>query len=281
MTKIRVLSFSILILTGSVLFASENDTVKLQTQYLFSLNSGYSNQMIRDEAVSPFIYKGITAPVDLNYQYLNNTTLQLFTFQFSQARLKSKIPDYPDFGLVHHIKSITIDLRYSYLTRLTSSSNWKMDLFCGGEINSFLNTRDHFFTSDNNYLMVDCFNSLSFSAVLKKQFNQNNRILLNVSVPLVSYVLMRQTYNAYVGEKTESLDLGKNVLNQLLKNGDFVSVNKLFDIRADLTWVKYLGKHFGVSLKYSFHYYKFTQYDNLFYSRNLNNQLLAGFLIKL
>jgi hypothetical protein len=275
----KMISFSILMLTGSGLFASESDTILLQSRYLFDLNSGYSNQMIRDEAVSPFIYNGTAAPVDFNYHYHSKSTLQLFALQFSRAQLKSKIPDYSDFSIIHHIKSITVDFRYSYLYKLTSSPD--LNLFCGGEINSFLNTRDHFFTADNNYLMVDCFNSLALSAVLKKQFNQNNRILLNLSVPVVSYVLMRQTFNAYVGEKTGSLDLGKNVLYQLLKVGDFVSVNKLFDLRADLNWVKYIGKHFGISLKYCFHYYKFTQYDNLFYSRNIYNQLLAGFLIKL
>jgi hypothetical protein len=274
-----MISFPILLLTGNVLIASENDTVKLQSQHLFSLNSGYSNQMIRSEAVSPFIYKGITAPVDLYYQHLNNSSLQRLDLQFSRGHLKPDIPDYSDIGLVHYIKSTTVYLRYSWLYKLTSSSD--LNLFCGGEINSFLNTRDHFFTAGNNYLMVDCFNSLSLSAVLNKQINQSNQILLNISVPVVSYVLMRQTYNSYVGEKTESLDLGKNVLYQLLKNGDFVTMNKFFDLRADLTWVKYLGKHFGISLKYSFHYYKFTQYDNLFYSLNLYNQLFAGFLIKL
>jgi hypothetical protein len=279
MTFIKIISSTILLFAVNVLFASENDTVYIPSQHLFSLNTGYSNQMIRSEAVSPFIYKGITAPVNLYYQYNNNSSLQLFLLQFSRAKLKSEIPDYSDFGIIHHIKSITIDLRYSFVYKLASFSD--LNLFCGGEINSFLNTRDHFFTAGNNYLMVDCFNSLSLSAVLKKQFNQSDQIMLNISVPVVSYVLMRQTFNAYVGEKTESLDLGKNVLYQLLKNGDFVTMNKLVDLRADLSWVKYIGKHFGISLKYSFHYYKFTQYDNLFYSRNLYSQLFAGFLVKL
>jgi hypothetical protein len=280
MSKSEMFLFSFLVLTGNILLASEKDSVRLHTRYLFSLNSGYSNQINRDETISPFIYKGATLPLEVNYQCSNKSGLQLFAFQFSQTRLRSKINEYPDFGIVHHIKSMTVDLRYSYLTRLTSFSILNLDLFLGGEFNSYLNTRDHFFTTVNNYLMIDCFNSLAVSTALKKQFNKNNQILFKVSVPVVSYVLMRQTYNAYVGEKTESLNLGKNVLSQLIRNGDFVSVSKLFDLRADLTWVKNIGKHFGFNFKYSFHYYKFTQYDNLFYSRNLNNQFLAGILFQ-
>lgn len=277
-----MISLFVLLFSGDLLFAGENDTTKIKSRHLFSINSGYSNQKIRDEAMSPFMYKGGTVPIEVNYQYSGKTSLQLFAVQFNQLNLKPGIPDYSNPGLIHHVKSISIDLRYAYLHRLTSFSKLNMKLFCGGEFNSFLNARDHFFTADNDYLMVDCFNSFSLSAFLEKKFKDKNQLLLlNVAVPIVSYVLMRQTYNAYVGEKIEPLDLGKNVLCQLIKNGDFVSVTKLFDFRADLTYVRYLGKHFGYNLKYSFHYYKFTQYDNLFYSRNLSNQFLVGILFKI
>jgi hypothetical protein len=277
-----MISLLILLFSGNLLFAGEKDTIKIKSQHLFSINSGYLNQTIRDEAISPFIYNGATAPINLNYQRLAYTSLQLVAVQFNQSDLKPGIPDYSNFEIIHHVKSVSIDLKYAYLHKLTSFCNLNLTLFGGGEFNSFLNIRDHFFTATNDYLMVDCFNSLSLSAFLEKKFNDKNQLLFfNVAVPFVSYVLMRQTYNAYVGEKIESLDLGKNVLYQLFKNGDFVSVPKLFDFRVDLTYVRYLGKHFGYNFIYSFHYYKFTQYDNLFYSRNLYNQFLVGILFKL
>lgn len=276
MIKTGILLVSFLLFELNFSFASKADTAKQVSNHLFSLNTGYSNQMNRDQAISPFIYTGATVPVEFLYKYQKNRNLQSFVFQFSRLDLESGIDQYPSAGVVHTSFSTIIDLRYSYLKRLIPISHLKHVIYIGGEINSYLNTRDHNFTSVNNYIMADCFNSLSISTAWCSQISHNNQIHLNVSVPVVSYVLLRQTYNAYVGEKIEAIDLAKNVLPQLFKNGDIVSITKFFDIRADFTWVKYFGNRFGISLKYCFHYYKFTQYDDLFYSRNLNNQVLTG-----
>jgi len=266
---------------ATILLAGDTDSLKLQNRHLTSINTGVSSQISRDEAISPFNYRGKAVPIAIGYQYLGGKSLHLFSSQFSHSELKSDLPDYPMVGLTHHVQSTSFQLRYSYQRKIAAFSEYKTKLFMGGEFSGFLNLRDHFFTTYSSHIMVDYFNSLSINAFLTKEFNDGRQILfLNVSSPVVSYVLLRGTYNAYVGDKIDPLDLGENVLSQLMRSGDFVSVAKLFAIRFDLSYVRYLGDHFGINFKYNFHYYNYSQYDNLLYSRNLYNHYMAGITIR-
>ncbi|MBN2348456.1 MAG: hypothetical protein JXJ22_06455 [Bacteroidales bacterium] len=278
----RIISiFIILVCFGTYALAKERDTINIKKYNLLLLSTGYSNQIIKDEAISPFIYKGQAMPVELCYNSIGIKNIHTLSIQFGKITLKSKIPDYANYKLVHYVNSTTVDFKYSFKRKLHGLSIFNTDFFMGGEFNSFFNYRDHFFTEMNNEFMFDFFNSLSFDAYLKKKFRSENNILsVSINLPLISYVLMRQTYNAVVSDNYEGIDLNKNLAAQIFKKGDFVSISKLFSITAGLTYTGNLGNHFGYQFKYNLHYYKFTQYDNLFYSRNLYTQILGGIFIK-
>jgi hypothetical protein len=280
MRYILRLSFVLLIYLSFYFTAKCNDTIKYRNQHLISVHTGFANQMNNDGVMSPFLYKGGSIPFGIGYDFLNRRSHQTFSATFLNVKLKSEIPNYSNVGLIHNVQSTSIDIRYSYLRIISRFSN-NTKLFIGGEYNGFINLRNHYYTAYNNYLMSDCFNSILLKAKVIKNFeSEKSNLSFNFSIPIVSYVLMRETYNPYVGEKIESLDLSKNVLKQLLRDGDIVSFSKLTGVRADLNYIHYLGDHFGLNLKYCFYYYKFTQYDNLFYSKNLYNQILGGILIK-
>jgi hypothetical protein len=67
----------------------------------------------------------------------------------------------------------------------------------------------------------------------------------------------------------------------LAKNGDFVSFNKLVYFKTDFSFIRFIGNHIGIECKYSLRYYKFNQYQNMNYSKNLQSQFLIGITGKL
>ena len=131
--------------------------------------------------------------------------------------------------------------------------------------------------------MLDQFSSLGFKAQLEKRFaNKKQLAFFSINIPVVSYVLMGNTYNAYVGEKTDPLiNYSKNALFYLAKNGDFVSFNKLVYFKTDFSFIQFFGNHIGIECKYSFRYYKYCQFQNINYSKNVQSQFLIGVTVKL
>jgi hypothetical protein len=181
------------------------------------------------------------------------------------------------------VKSINIQMGYSYLRRAFRSAKYKSDFYFGGEINSLLNLRQQAYINNNEFLMLDQFNSLGFKAQLEKRFVSNRQVaFVSLNIPLISYVLMGDTYNAYVGKKIDPLmNYSGNMLLYLAKKGDFVSFNKLVYFKTDFSFVQFIGSHIGIECKYSIRYYKSTQYQDINYSKNLQNQFLIGIVGKL
>lgn len=277
----RLLIYIYLIHFSTLLFAEGNDSIKTHEHHSIVIYTGYSRHIIRDGAISPFIYRGATAPLELKYKYSGEKLQQRAFVYFDQLKLNSSIPDYSNNGLNHYVQNLNINIGYSFQRKLTEVTRINTVFFIGAEISSLINYREHYFVSSTSRAMFDQFNSIALSTLIEKRFKNKQQILsINISIPFVSYALLRGTYNAYVGEKIDQLDLSENVFKQLAKNGDFITFNNLFDIKTEISFVRYISKHLGFELNYCFHYYKFTQYDNLLYSKSLQNQLLIGLVVK-
>lgn len=277
----RFIIYIYLISISTQLFAQGNDSVKTNQSHSIAIYTGYSLHIIRDDAISPFIYRGATAPVELKYSFSGKKSRHKAFLYFDKLTLKPSIPDYSNKNLNHYVQNVNISLGYSYHRKIIKVPSVNTVFFIGAEIGSLVNYRQHYFVSSTGYAMFDQFNSLALSALIEKKFKNKKQILsVNFSIPIITYALLRGTYNAYVGKKIDQLDISKNVFKQLAKNGDFITFNNLFDIKTEISFIRYVSKHIGFELKYCFHYYKFTQYDNLLYSKNLQNQLLIGFVVK-
>jgi hypothetical protein len=169
------------------------------------------------------------------------------------------------------------------LRRAFTLAKYQSDLYFGGEISSLLNLRQHAYIYNNEFLMLDQINSLGFKALLEKRFASNKQFaFFSLNIPFLSYVLMGNTYNAYVGEKTDPLmNFSGNTLLYLAKKGDFVSFKSLVYFKTDFSFIQFIGDHIGLECRYSLRYYKFSQYRDLNYSRNLQSQFLIGLIGKL
>jgi hypothetical protein len=263
--------------------AQEIDSIHLNKSHIFSIHTGFSKHIERDDAMSPFIYRGHSMPIEIRYRYFNSKNRQTFKASFNNLRLKSSIPDYKNTGLNHYVQSTNLQLGYSYMHRAFRFSQNQTDLYFGGEINSLLNLRQHAYINSNEFLMLDQFNSLGMKAQVEKRFSNNKQVaFVSLNIPVVSYVLMGDTYNAYVGKKIDPLmNYSGSMLLYMAKKGDFVSFNKLVYFKTDFSFVQFIGSHIGIEFKYSLRYYKFTQYQDINYSKNLQNQFLIGIVGKL
>jgi hypothetical protein len=263
--------------------AQDIDTIHSEKSYIFSFFTGFTNYTERDDAMSPFKYRGNSIPIEISYRYFSTKSRQVFYSHFDNLRLSSSLPDYENAGLNHYVQSTNIQMGYSYLRRAFRFAKYQSDLYFGGEFNSLLNLRQHAYINSNEYLMLDQFNSLGFKAQLEKRFAGNKQFaFVNLNIPFISYVLMGDTYNAWVGKKIDPLmNYSGNMLLQLAKKGDFVSFNKLVYFKTDFSFVQFIGSHIGIECKYSLRYYKFSQYQGVNYSKNLQNQFLIGIVGKL
>jgi len=249
----------------------------LDKSHLISVGTGYSKHIERDGAISPFIYRGIATPFEISYKYFGTKSRHTFSLYFDNLQLTPSIPDYANAYIYHYMQNLNISMDYSYNRKIYTAPKIKTMFFIGGKFETFLNFRSH--ATDN--LMFDQFNSINLNILAEKRFVNNKHILLfNFSMPIISYALMRGTYNGRAGEKIDPLDLSKNVLPQLFKNGNIITVNRLLKLKTDISYIRFICKHIGFELKYSFGIYSFTQYDNLFYSRNVNNQILFAIIGK-
>jgi hypothetical protein len=254
------------------------DSFHLDKSHYFSISAGISKHSEIDDAMSPFNYRGHSLPVEINYRFSGTKNQQIFYADFCKLKLTSSLPNYENAGLNHYVQNTNLQLGYSYLRRAYRFARFQSDLYFGGEINSLLNLRQHAYIHNNEYLMLDQFNSLGLKVQLEKRLASNGQVAyFNLNIPFVSYVLMGETYNAYVGKKIDPLmNYSGNMLLYLAKKGDFVSFNKLIYFKTDFSFVQFFGSNIGVECKYSLRYYKFSQYQDINYSKNLQSQFLIG-----
>lgn len=259
------------------------DSIHLDKSYIFSLYTGSSKHIERDEAMSHFKYRGHSMPIEISYRYFSTKCRQIIFMNFDNPELLSSLPNYENAGLNHYVQITNIQMGYSYMRRAFRSVKCQSDLYLGAEFNSLLNLRQQAYINNNEFLMMDQFNSLGFKAQLEKRFANNKQVaFVSLNIPLVAYVLTGDTYNAYVGNKIDPLvNYSGNMLVYLLKKGDFVSFNKLVYFKTDFSFVQFISNHIGIECKYSLQYYKFSQYQDINYSKNLQSQLIIGIVVKI
>lgn len=271
---IRYLSLILLIIIQpDRLFSSD-----IEKSHKISIYSGVSGTIERDDASSPFIYRGYSLPIELGYRHNRPRSRQIFYAKLEKGRQVSDLPDYNTAGLTHYVKSTDIHLGYSYLLRTFKIVKFKTEIFLGAEINALMNLRQHAYYNNNEFLMLDQFNSLGLRAQIEKKFASDKQsLVLSINVPALSYMLMGNIYNTYVGDKIDPLmNYPGNMLTYLSKKGDIVSFNKLICFKTDFTFTRNLSRNIGIELKHSLRYYKIRQYKETNFSKNFQNQFLAG-----
>ncbi len=255
------------------------DSLTMKPQHLLSMSTGLSNHIVRDDIMSPLIYEGSQLPILLTYNYQGIKNRHTITAFFDNLELTSSITDKGTSSHSHYVKNLNVFLDYSYDRKAFTFEQINTECFLGGRISSFLNSRILYYSNQNSEPSAEVMMNLALDALLEAKLDKSSDDFLSfhVCVPLISYVLLDDRYNATI-EYTES-DLDKNLLGQILSKSDFVTLNKLFKLQTELSYTMFVGGSFGLEFQYRFQYYSFAEYKNLFYARCINNQLLVGFII--
>jgi hypothetical protein len=268
-----------------IAFSQESSTNNaFEPQHLLTLSSGISSHTVRDEMMSPLLYRGTQIPLAFTYRFRGLENRHTFLFYFDNTELKSSITKViNDAAVSHYIKNLHLDFEYSFSTRAVVFENIHTTCFLGARLSSILNLRNHYFLQDKNHMSAEQMTGLGIYLLTETSFqNESNNFLeMEINIPCISYALLNNRYNANVSEKFDDLNFEQNILWQLVKKGDVVTFNKLFEVQADVSYIFFVSNHIGFDLQYRLQYYSFAQYKDLFHAQVLNNQFLIGLTVKL
>jgi hypothetical protein len=256
----------------------------VESQHLLTLSSGISSHTVRDEMMSPLMYRGTQMPLAFTYRYRGLVNRHTVLLYFDNTELNSSITrSTNDVAVSHYINNLHLTFEYSFSTRAAVFDNLNTTCFVGARLSSILNLRNHFFLPDKNHMSAEQMTGLGIHVLTETVLQQESHNVLRVemNIPFISYVLLTNRYNANVSEKLDNIDFDQSILWQLFKKGDVVTFNKLFEVQADVSYIYFVSNSIGVDLQYRLLYYSFAQYQDQFHARVLTNQILLGVTVKL
>ncbi|MDP1678208.1 MAG: hypothetical protein Q8L88_15230 [Bacteroidota bacterium] len=266
-------------------FSQEDSTrASFESQHLFTLSSGISLHTVRDEIMSPLMYRGTKIPLSFMYRFRGIENRHTVLLYYDNTELNSSITKtYNDEAISHYVKNLNLNFEYSFAKKVTTLEDFNTACFLGIRFSGMLNMRNYYFIQGLSHESAEQMTGLGIHVLTETTIQQesNNFLRVEINIPCVSYVLFSERYNANVSEKFDDIDLEKNILWQLFKNGDIVTFNKLFEMQADVSYSFFVSNHIGFALQYRLQYYSFAQYQDLFHARVLNNQFLIGLTVKL
>jgi len=276
---------SLILSSAAVSFSQESGTmISSEPQHLLTLSSGISSHTVRDEMMSPLLYRGTQIPLAFTYRFRGLENRHTALFYFDNTELNSSITKtMNDYAVSHYIKNLHLNLEYSFSTKAAVFEDLNATCFLGARLSSNLNLRNHYFLQDKNHMSAEQMTGLGIYLLSETslQKESNNFLRVEISIACISYVLLTDRYNANVSEKFDNVDFEQSLLWQLLKKGDFVTFNRLFEVQADVSYIYFVSNHIAFDLQYRMLYYSFAQYQDLFRARVLNNQFLLGMTVKL
>lgn len=276
MTKIILLV--LISLSNLVLIAQENDLALKKNQ--IHISTGFSNHITQDDIVSPFIYKGTKMPIWLIYKHHGNNYVHNISAYYDRLDLESRITD-KSSSSSHYSKNTNGYFSYSVVRKIYSMNEFKSDIYVGGKLKSYINYRNHYYTNYDQTTIGEQSTSLDINlSLIKKYSPQNDLISYSFSFPIVSYVLMANMFNVNVCDQINNVDPFKNLMVQLIKNGDFIFINKLFEFQSELSIYKSMNNFLALGINHYIHYYSFEKHPDNRRTKYLNNQFLLNFIIK-
>ena len=281
--RLRTLPAVLLILSVTqTCFSQDSSGTSNQSQHLITFSSGITTHAVRDEMLSPLIYRGTQMPLSLSYRYRGQENRHTILLSYDNSELTSSITRrIGGVPLSHYITDLHLTFEYSFAVRVVEMECLATSFFFGGRFSSFLNLRDHYFLRDNNHMSAEQVTSLGVYFLTETSLPRTSRNVLNLElgVPCISYALLNSRFNANVSEEFDVIDLEGDILWQLFKKGNIVSFNRFFGFQADISYSIVFSRYVGCDLRYRLTYYAFAQYEDLLHARAVNNQFLLGLTV--
>ena len=236
---------------------------------------------------SPLVYKGVGVPLQIGY--FNHKKLREYgiSLQFSNTKLNSTLAKDGIIkeDIANYFDFVNLKLDFNYYRHVKDISGWQV--YLGGHLDNFILYKNQailYESWDNGYHIVeqgqwamDIYSNLKIACNIQKQLNKKNLIYVDVSYPILSYVVGRVYAPNNFPEKLLKHDEDDLGIGKILGSGDFLTINKFVNFHFKTNYYRSLGKHTGLFLGYAFQYY---QYPKLELVKNGMHTLLIGLTVK-
>ena len=270
------LIIGIIIHTALVTSMIAQDSIALEPQHLLGFFTGVSSHILRDDIISPLLYSGSQLPILVSYKYRGQKSREMFTAYYENLQLSSSITNNSTSS--HYVHDTKALFEYWYCTRVFTIPNFKTNCYLGGNVSGFMNWKDFYYSKGTKATSMESMIGLGFNALFETTFSETsmNYLSIHFHTPLLSYMLVSERYNVNVGNLDYDLELDDNMYWWVFKQGSLVTLNKLFEVRAEVSYTMFISSAFALEAQYRFQFYSFAQYKDLFHARYLNNQFLLG-----
>ena len=173
-------------------------------------------------------------------------------------------------------------ISYSYIRDANVFQHHDIKTYWGFTFLSVFNYRSLHFNNSNTIPFFEQINSLGANFLIEKNVGSKKLDFASfkINLPFIAYVTLNDRYNAVVGKSLNGYDSDKEIVGQVISNGEILTLNKLFEIQTELSYTKFLTEHLELKLEHQFHFYSIAHFRNLLYTRSLNNQYLLGLILK-
>lgn len=262
--------------------SNAQDSILVKTKHSIGIYSGYGTNLIRDDLASPLLYKGANSPLFFEYDFTTNKGGHSIAFSFGGTKLRSSVSNEIGSSNANYADNFNAFLSYSYRRDADIFQHQNIKSSLGFTFLSVFNYRSLHLGNSSTIPFFEQVNSLGASFLIKKNvgLKKLDFACLKINLPFIAYVTLNNRYNAVVGRSLNSYNSDKGIFGQVIRNGEFVSFNKLFEFQTELSYNKFLTDNLALKIEHQLHYYSLAHYRNLLYACSLNNQFLIGLIIK-
>lgn len=243
--RMRIVLLIAFLIFGLTLSATPLDFRK----HNFGINLGISFEHNRDEQASPLRYSGHAFPFRLFYSFLGNTNIHHLEIVYKKFDLESAVG--------HKAEFFYAQFRYNYLRLYRKLVSGKVKIYIGGEwTNSFLFQLYNFpiFYTDGDFGDGEVSSYLSPALSIEQNLSDIKRLNYQISIPLFMYII-RPGYSSYPPDKLMGRNPANVTLMDIVKSGNFVTINQLKGLKVLVRYQEVVSKHFTLNIGYEFNYY--------------------------
>ena len=141
-----ILVISLILSSVRMSFSQESPAIiPFAPQHLLTLSSGISSHTVRDEMMSPLLYRGTQAPLAFSYRFRGIENRHAVLFSYDNTELNSSITRITnDVAASHYIKNLNLNFEYSFANGVTTLEDFSTTGFLGVRLSSIFNLRNHY-----------------------------------------------------------------------------------------------------------------------------------------
>lgn len=200
---------------------------------------------IRDQHASVLLYQGVELlPVHINYKRNKIENLKQIDFYRSKFSTQSKTDN------SSNVTHINISLTYLQNVNVIQNRKWELHIGSTWE-NRSVNHNYDFGSGDYNTSLFIYSSNLSAQAMLSKQVNASLILQLNISSPILAYIVRSGYIPPYPDKLTDSSNFNPTFW-EIIRSGELVTINRYRSFTINFNLDKTISNNMVLGMNYKF-----------------------------